>query len=84
MVTVGAATLARNFGHYQDVALKEPVAITSNGRERLVLLSAEEYHRLRRRDRRVLGLEDFSAEEILAIARSEAPADTAKFDHEAK
>lgn len=84
MVTVGATALQRNFAQYQDVALKEPVVITSNGRERLVLLSAEEYRRLRRRDRRVLGLEDFSVEEILAIARSEAPAETAQFDHEAK
>jgi len=64
--------------------LREPVAITSNGRERLVMISADEYHRLKRQDRSVLGLEDFSPEEIAAIARSEAPAETAQFDHEVK
>jgi len=84
MISVGATTLVRKFGHYQDIALREPVGITSNGRERVVLISAEEYRRLKRRDRRVLGLEDFSADEIAAIARSEAPAETARFDHEAK
>jgi len=84
MISVGATTLVRKFGHYQDIALREPVGITSNGRERVVLISAEEYRRLKRRDRRVLGLEDFSADEIAAIARSEAPAETGRFDHEAK
>jgi prevent-host-death family protein len=84
MVTVGATTLVRNFGEYQDVALKEPVAITSNGRERLVLLSADEYKRLKRRDRRVLSRADFSPEELAAIAMSEAPAEAAQFNHEVK
>jgi hypothetical protein len=44
------------------------VAITKNGRERTVLLSAEEFHRLKRRDRKVLGLADFTDEDIAAIA----------------
>ncbi len=39
------------FGQYQDEALTQPVAITRNGRERLVMLSADEYRRLKRRDR---------------------------------
>jgi len=41
-----------------EAALNEPVTITSHGRERLVerlvLLSAEEYHRLERHDRAAL------------------------------
>ncbi len=52
-VTVTAAEFHRNVGHYQDVALTKPVAITKNGRGRTVLLSAEEYARLKRRDRQV-------------------------------
>ena len=40
-----------DFGRYQEVALTEPVAITRNGRERVVILSVDEYHRLKRRDR---------------------------------
>jgi hypothetical protein len=41
----------RNFGCYQDLALTEPVAVSRNGREHLVVLSADEYHRLKKRDR---------------------------------
>jgi prevent-host-death family protein len=52
--TVSAAEFHRNVGVYQDIALTKPVTITKNGRERTVLLSAQEYARLKRRDRRVL------------------------------
>lgn len=84
MVSVPATTLVRKFGEYQDVALREPVSITSNGRERLVLLSADEYKRLKRRDRRVLTRADFTEDELAAIAASDAPAESAQFDHEVK
>ena len=46
MITVSSVEFQRNFGRYQDVALTEPVAVTRNGRDRLVLLSVDEYHRL--------------------------------------
>jgi hypothetical protein len=36
------------------MALTQPVAVTRNGCERTVMISAEEYPRLKRRDRRVL------------------------------
>jgi prevent-host-death family protein len=84
MVSVPATTLVRKFGEYQDVALREPVSITSNGRERLVLLSADEYRRLKRRDRQVLSRADFTEEDLAAIAASDAPAETAQFNHEVK
>ena len=60
MITVSSVEFQRNFGRYQDVALTEPVAVTRNGRDRLVLLSVDEYHRLKQRDRQVLRLEDFT------------------------
>jgi prevent-host-death family protein len=47
MSTVSSAKFQRNLGLYQDKALAEPVTITKNGRERLVLLSIDEYQRLR-------------------------------------
>jgi PHD/YefM family antitoxin component YafN of YafNO toxin-antitoxin module len=50
MITVSSAVFQRNFGAYQDKALVEPVAITRSGWERIVVLSADEYHRLKRRD----------------------------------
>ncbi len=54
IVTVTSADFQRNIGLYQDEALKRPVAITKNGRPRTVLISAEEYERLRQRDRRAV------------------------------
>ncbi len=53
IVTVTAADFQRNIGLYQDEALRRPVVITKNGRPRTVLISAAEYERLIRCDRRV-------------------------------
>lgn len=84
MVRVTAVQFQRNIGRYQDLALTQPVAVTRNGRERTVVISAEEYHRLKRRDREVLGLGDFTEADLEVIRSAEPPADTAKFDHELK
>jgi PHD/YefM family antitoxin component YafN of YafNO toxin-antitoxin module len=67
MLTVSAAEFQRNFGRYQDEALKQPLSITRNGRDRLVVLAVEEYQRLKRRDRTVFKTEDLSDAEIQAI-----------------
>jgi prevent-host-death family protein len=71
MRSVSAAEFQRNFGRYQDEALKEPLSITRNGRERLVVLAVEEYQRLKRHDRVVRQTEDLSAAELEAIANTE-------------
>lgn len=82
MITITSAELQRSFGRYQDVAFKEPIAITRNGRERIVMLSAEEYHRLKRRDRQVMGLEDFTEADVQAMLQAEPPPEAADFDAE--
>ena len=82
MIKVGAAEFQRNIGRYQDLALTQPVAVTRNGRERTVVISTEEYNRLKRRDRQVLGLDDFTEEMIEAIAKAEPPEEAKQFDHE--
>jgi prevent-host-death family protein len=84
MVKVSAAEFQKNIGRYQDVALMQPVTITRNGRDRTVMISAEEYHRLKRRDRQVLGLDDFTEADLAAIRAAEPPPETALFDHELK
>lgn len=71
MVIVSSVEFQRHFGRYQDVALTEPVAITRNGRERIVILSVDEYQRLKRRDRQVLGIDDFTESDVNAILASE-------------
>ncbi|TSA03601.1 MAG: type II toxin-antitoxin system Phd/YefM family antitoxin [Methylococcus sp.] len=82
MITITSVEFQRHFGRYQDEALKEPVSITRNGRERIVVLSAEEYNRLKRRDRHVMELSDFTELDILAIENAEAPTEASAFDHE--
>ncbi|MCI0468100.1 MAG: type II toxin-antitoxin system Phd/YefM family antitoxin [Beijerinckiaceae bacterium] len=52
MVTITAAELQKQFGRYRDVALKEPVSVTHHGRKTLVILSADEYKRLKALDTR--------------------------------
>ena len=84
MVRVTSAEFQKNIGRYQDMALSQAVTVTRNGRERTVVISAEEYHRLKRRDREVLGLDDFTHEDLEALEASEAPAAAAAFDHELK
>ncbi len=83
-VVVSAAEFQRNIGKYQDIALTKPVAITKNGRERTVLLSAEEYARLRRRDRRVLATEELSEQQIEAVRKARVPEQFAGLDKELK
>lgn len=46
MTRVSATEFKNNIGAFSDAALNEPVIITSHQRDRLVLMSAEEYQRL--------------------------------------
>ncbi|RVH24505.1 type II toxin-antitoxin system Phd/YefM family antitoxin [Sinorhizobium meliloti] len=76
--TVTAAAVSKNFGAYQDAAVREPVIITKNGRPRTVLLAYEDYLRLARRDRRVEATADLSDDDIAAVEKSEMESG---FDH---
>jgi len=73
MCIVSAGEFQRNIGHYQDRALVEPVIITRNGRERTVMLSADEYKRLKRLDRETLPVTALSDSDLSAIAAAEVP-----------
>jgi prevent-host-death family protein len=52
MVTVTAAELQKQFGRYREIAIREPVSVTHHGRESLVVMSADEYKRLKAMDDR--------------------------------
>jgi prevent-host-death family protein len=80
IVRVTTAELVRNWGTLADRALVEPVTVTRNGRDRLVVISAEEYARLKRRDRRVVRTEELSEDEVEMIARAEPSAEHAHLD----
>ena len=79
---VPAAEVQQDFGRYQDLALAQPVTITRDGRERTVLVSAQEYARLKRRDRKVMSLADFTSEDIEALENARPSEEAAAFDHE--
>lgn len=46
MTRVTATDFKNNVGAFSDAAMREPVIITSHDRDRLVLMSADEYRRL--------------------------------------
>jgi prevent-host-death family protein len=79
---VTAAEVGKNFGQFADKALVEPVTITKYGREHLVLLSAEEYARLKRRDRQVYRAHEVPDDILAAIAATEPPAESEAVERE--
>jgi len=81
---VTTAEFIKHYGSLADRALTEPVTITKNGRDRLVVLSAEEYARLKRRDRRAIAAGELTEDEIALIAKAEVPAEHAHLDEELK
>lgn len=79
---VSTAAFIKKFGELADQALAEPLRITKHGRDRLVILSAAEYDRLKRRDRRVVRVEDLTDEDLELIAQAEVPTELAHLDAE--
>lgn len=69
MRKVTASEYSKKLGLYQSVAQREPVVITSHGRDETVLISAEEYRRLTRRRRRPYLIEELPEEDWQAIER---------------
>lgn len=68
--TVTAAEVSKNFGAYQDAAVRDPVIITKNGRPRTVLMAYEDYVRLSKRDRRVERTIELSEADIQAVEQT--------------
>lgn len=79
---VTTAEFIKGYGALADKALTEPVTITKNGRDRLVVVSAEEYERLRRRDRRAFRAEELSETDITLVAKGHMAAEHAHLDEE--
>ena len=67
MIRVSSTEFGKEVGRYQDAALSQPVVVTRNGRDRTVMISAEEYHRLKRRDRQVLASGEVPDEMLEAV-----------------
>ncbi len=73
--------LQRNTALVQEAALKEPVAITHHGRQRLVLLDLAEYERLKRRDKQVIAIEELPEEFLEALQKPYFDQEQAALDH---
>jgi PHD/YefM family antitoxin component YafN of YafNO toxin-antitoxin module len=84
MTKISSTEFQQDVRRYEDAALTEPVMITRDGRDRLVLLSAEEYARLKRRDRRVVVTGELTEAELELIAKAGVPAEYAYLDEELK
>lgn len=82
MIKITSVEFQRHFGRYQDEALKQAISITRNGRERVVLISAEEYKQLKRRVRQAMKVEDLSPNDLAAIEQSEIPEGYEALDNE--
>ena len=81
-VRVTTAEFIKNYGSLADQALSEPLTITKNGRDRLVLVSVAEYERLKRRDRRAIWAGELTEGEIALIAAADVPAGHEHLDAE--
>jgi len=44
MIRVSSTEFGKEVGRYQDMALVQPVVVTRNGRDRVVMISTDEYH----------------------------------------
>jgi prevent-host-death family protein len=79
---VSSTEFQKAFGRIRETALRTPVTITHHGRESLVLVAADEYRRLKARDRRAVFVSELTDDEMRAIAEGEIPAEASAFDHE--
>ena len=69
---IPASEFTRNFGRYQMLAQREPVAVTSHGRTTGYFIAAEDYEAFKRfkESRRSFATVDLSEERAQAISSS--------------
>jgi prevent-host-death family protein len=83
MVTITAAELQKQFGRYREIAIREPVSVTHHGRESLVVMSADEFKRLKAFDTRKAYFPYELPEDLKqALETAEPPAFTEAFNED--
>jgi hypothetical protein len=75
---VSSAEFLKQYGALSDKALVEPITITRNGRDRLVLMSAEAFERLSRYAPRTRPVGALTDEELALLERAEV---SSEHDH---
>ena len=83
MIRVSSTEFGKEIGRYRDAALSQPVVVASGGRGGTVMISADECRRLKRRNREVLGLDDFTDADVEAVRRARPSTESAAFNDEA-
>ncbi|MDR3440890.1 type II toxin-antitoxin system Phd/YefM family antitoxin [Telmatospirillum sp.] len=81
MLRFGSYDLQRKVAEVQEAALREPVAISYHGRDRLVMMPIDEFERLKRRDKMVISMEEIPEEFIQAMSEPYYDAEQAALDH---
>src|ERR1700679_114673 len=81
---VTASEIQQAFGSLSDKARRGPVIIPEHGRDSLVVMAAEEWERLKRRDRRVGLAAELPEEWVEAVRSAKVPEGFAHLDAELK
>ncbi|MBI1866912.1 MAG: type II toxin-antitoxin system Phd/YefM family antitoxin [Methylocystis sp.] len=81
---VTASQFQQAFGALSDKARREPVVVTKHGNDSLVVMAAEEWERLKRRERRAGLAAELPEEWAEAVRHAEVPAQFAYLDAELK
>lgn len=68
---VSSAEFVKEVRRYQDAALIQPVIITSQGRDQTVMISAEEYYRLKNCANTGLYIDDVPEDDVEAVRRAQ-------------
>ena len=74
MPTINASEFQKRVGEFSDIARREPVTVTRHGRASLVLISAEDYERLRlieKRSTKAIKVADLSAATIDVMRKAD-------------
>jgi PHD/YefM family antitoxin component YafN of YafNO toxin-antitoxin module len=58
MVEISSAEAGRNFSQYREKAELEPVIVLHYNKPSVVIVAASEFERLKRRDKKVLSIEE--------------------------
>jgi len=72
-ITASATELVKQFAHYSDVARTRPVVVTRGGKPCNVLISVDEYERLKERDQQAFLAADTPEEFLGDLERSAEP-----------
>ena len=74
MPVTNATDFQRRIGEFSDIARRNPVTVTRHGRPSLVLLSAEDYRRLKQieeRSTKAMTVSEFPEETIAAMMNAD-------------